>query len=174
MFLNPSQILGAFDILPGQKIADFGAGTGFFTKAISQRVGEKGKVYAVEVQENIFLKLKEETKRLGNVESIHGDIEVLGGTHIRDSLIDTVLIANVMFQMVDKDGCINEIKRILKPGGRVVVIDWTDSFGNMGPRPEMIFGEMKARTFFESKGFKFVEKVSAGAHHYGIIFTYER
>lgn len=174
MFLNPSQIVGALSVLPGQKIADFGAGAGAFAKAISPRIGEKGKVYAVEVQENIFLKLKEETKRLGNVESIHGDIEVLGGTHIRDSLIDTVLLANVMFQMTDKDGCINEIKRILKPGGRVVIIDWTDSFGGMGPRPETVFGEAKARALFENKGFKFVEKVSAGAHHYGIIFTYER
>lgn len=176
MFLSPKQIVSALTILPGQKVADLGAGTGAFSFEIASRIGEKGKVYAIEVQENLFLKIKNDvhTKHIGNIEVIRGDIERLGGTHIADSLIDIVLLANVMFQVEDKDGCIAEIKRILKPGGKVVVIDWSDSFSSMGPRTEYVFGMDKMRTLFENKNFKFAEKVHAGDHHYGIIFTYEK
>lgn len=174
MFLNPSQIVGSILILPGQKVGDLGAGAGMITKEISNRVGEKGKVYAVEVQENIFLKLKDESKRLGNVEAIHGDIEKIGGTHIRDSILDIAILINVFFQVEDKDTCVKEIKRILKPNGKLAVIDWSDSFSSMGPQNEMLFSEEKARNFFENKGFKFVEKINAGDHHYGIIFMYEK
>lgn len=174
MFLSPKQIVGAMSVVPGQKVADLGAGPGAFSVALSEYVGERGKVYAVEVQENLFLKLKSEAKKYGNIEAIHGDIERVNGTHIRDSLIDVVILANVMFQLDDKDGCINEIKRITKSGASVVIVDWSDSFSSMGPRPEMIFTEEKARALFESKGFKFVENINAGNHHYGIIFKYEK
>lgn len=176
MFLNPKQIVSALAVTPGLKIADLGAGTGAFSIACAERIGENGKVYAIEVQNNLFLKIKEEikSKHAGNVEPILGDIEVSGGTHISDSLIDVVLLANVMFQIEDKDGCVSEVKRILKSGGRVVIIDWTDSFMGMGPRPESIFDEQKARAFFEAKGFSFVEKINTGEHHYGIILKYEK
>lgn len=176
MFLNPKQIVSALAITPGLKIADLGAGTGAFSVAFSERLGENGKVYSIEVQEPLFLKLKDEikTRHLSNIEPILADIESRGGTHIIDSLIDVVLLSNVMFQVEDKDGCIEEVKRIIKSGGKVVVIDWTDSFLGMGPRPESIFSEEKARSIFENKGFKFVEKINTGEHHYGIIFTYEK
>jgi len=176
MFVNPKQIVSALAITPGLKVADLGAGIGAFTIPIAERVGENGKVYAVEVQSGLAERLKEEIKRkhLSNIDVIVGDIEVPGGTNVADSIIDLIILANVMFQVEDKDGCISEIARILKPKGKVLMLDWTDSFGGMGPRPENIISKDIARNLFEDKGYKFVEKVSAGEHHYGIIFTYEK
>ena len=176
MFVNPKQIVSALAITPGLKVADLGAGIGAFSIPIAERVGEAGKVYAVEVQSNIAQRLKEETKRkhLDNVEVIVGNIETLRGTKIADKIVDLVVLANVLFQVEDKDGCLSEIARILKPNGKVLILDWTDSFLGMGPRPEYIISPEKARNLFESKGYKFVDKVSAGEHHYGINFTYEK
>lgn len=155
------------------KVADLGAGVGAYTVPLAQAVGDKGRVYAVEVQKDLVTKLKAhvEQARLHNVEYLWGDIEKRGGTHIGDSLLDFVLAANVLFQVADKMGLVVEIRRILKKGGKVVVIDWKESFGGIGPAVQEVVSETKAKELFLQHGFQHVRGISAGDHHYGLIFT---
>jgi len=63
-----------------------------------------------------------------------------------------------------------EIKRILKPGGRVLFVDWASSFGGIGPQSQHVFDEDMAKKLFEKHGFKEDSTIGAGAQHYGIIF----
>ncbi|MFA6251694.1 MAG: methyltransferase domain-containing protein [Candidatus Paceibacterota bacterium] len=175
MFTNPEQNILHLGLKEGMRVADFGAGTGFYSKAASVRVGYTGKVFAVEVQKNLVKKLEADIKNWGisNIDCIWGDIERRGGTKIVDHSMDAVIISNVLFQAEDKLGIIDEALRILKKGGRVLLIDWSESFGGMGPATESVIPEGAARDLFEKRGFKFVEKISTSAHHYGIIFTHE-
>ena len=62
------------------------------------------------------------------------------------------------------------MKRILKPAGRVVIIDWADSFGGIGPKPEMIVKKEKIMDDLEKNGFHLDREIPAGAHHYGLIY----
>ena len=175
MFTNPEQNILHLGLTDGMRVADFGAGSGFYSKVASAKVGYSGKVYAIEVQKNLVKKLESEIKDWGlsNVECIWGDIERKGGTKISDQSMDAVIISNVLFQVEDKLGLIDEAKRILKKGGNILLIDWNESFEGMGPSPESIVTQTTAKELFEKRGFKFVENISANAHHYGIIFTYE-
>jgi ubiquinone/menaquinone biosynthesis C-methylase UbiE len=175
MFTNPEQNILHLGIKEGMQVADFGAGTGFYSKAVSMKVGYTGKVYAIEVQKNLVKKLESEIKQWGitNIECIWGDIERRGGTKLSDESMDRVIISNVLFQAEDKIGLISEARRILKKDGEVLLIEWSESFGGMGPKEENIVKENMAKELFEKKGFKFVEKISTSAHHYGIIFKYE-
>jgi ubiquinone/menaquinone biosynthesis C-methylase UbiE len=175
MFTNPEQNILHLGLTEGMRVADFGAGTGFYTKACSRKVGYTGKVYAIEVQKDLVKKLESEIKSWGlsNVECIWGDIERRGGTKISDHSMDVVVISNVLFQAEDKSGLIDEAGRILKKKGRVLLIDWIDSFGGMGPNIEQIMSESMAKELFSKKGFKFQESIIASPHHYGIIFSYE-
>jgi ubiquinone/menaquinone biosynthesis C-methylase UbiE len=175
MFTNPGQNILHLGLKEGMRVADLGAGSGFYSKAVSERVGYTGKVYAVEVQKDLVKKLESEIRNWGisNIECIWGDIEKRHGTKIADQSMDAVIISNVLFQAEDKLGVIDEAKRILKKGGNVLLIDWTESFGGMGPTPQSVITEIKAKELFEKRGFKFVEKISTNAHHYGIIFTHE-
>ena len=52
----------------------------------------------------------------------------------------------------------------------MLVIDWADSFGNLGPTPAQVVTRAKARELFERAGFVFEKEITTGAHHYGIIF----
>lgn len=173
MFTSPEQNILHLSLTEGMRVADFGAGTGFYSKACSPKVGYTGKVYAIEVQKDLVKKLENELKTWGitNVECIWGDIERKGGTKIADHSMDRVIISNVLFQAEDKLGLIDEVKRVLKPGGQVLLIDWSESFGGMGPTPNHVVTESTALELFEKRGFKKVENISAGQHHYGIIFT---
>ena len=173
MFSNGEQNVARLGLKEGMLVADLGTGTGFYARAAGNHVGHTGKVYAVEVQKDLVKKLQDELQREGisNVECIWGDIERKGGTKIAEKTMDAVIASNVLFQVEDKIGFINEIKRILKPKGQVLIIDWTESFGGMGPHPDKVITENKALELFTSRGFKKVENISTLTHHYGIIFN---
>ncbi len=175
MFSDPKKNIRALGIHEGMRVADFGAGSGFYVKIASERVGSNGRVYAVEVQKDMIKKLESELKELGitNVDCIWGDIEREGGTKIKDESVDRVIVSNVLFQASDKLSLVDEVKRILKRDGKVLVVDWKESFGGMGPSPHHVVTSETARGLFEKRGFKFVENVSVEDHHYGIIFLHE-
>src|SRR3989338_8053625 len=171
-FSDPAHNIAQFDLQSGMHVADLGAGTGTLSVLIAQAVGDAGKVYAVEVQKPLLEKLKNHAKEahVHNVEALWGDIERLQGTHLKDHTVDAAVASNVLFQVEHKDGFVQEIKRILKPGGKVLVIDWTESFRGMGPHIDHVVTLTEARRLFEKGGFTFVKKIEAGAHHYGLIF----
>jgi ubiquinone/menaquinone biosynthesis C-methylase UbiE len=175
MFSNPEQNVAQLGIREGMSVADFGAGTGAYSKACSYKAGYSGKVYAIEVQKDLVKKLESDLKTWGisNVTCIWGDIEKINGTKLANNTMDVVIASNILFQTEDKFGLINEIKRVLKKNGRVLIIDWNESFGGMGPKFDHVVSESMAKDLFSKQGFKFVEKITAGAHHYGIIFTHE-
>jgi FkbM family methyltransferase len=175
MFSNPEQNVLKLGLREGMKVADFGAGTGLYSLAVSKKVGPDGKVYAIEVQKDLVKKLESEIKhwQVSNIECVWGDIEKKNGTKIGDETMDAVIISNVLFQAEDKLGLIDEAKRILKKDGKVLLIDWQDSFGGMGPTKAHIVDELKAKDLFSSRGFKFLEKIVVSEHHYGIIFIHE-
>jgi ubiquinone/menaquinone biosynthesis C-methylase UbiE len=175
MFTKPEKNILHLGLKEGMRVADFGAGTGFYSKAISSRVGHSGKVYAIEVQKDLVKKFEADIKRLGinNIECIWGDIERYGGTKLADDSVDVVIISNVLFQVEDKIGIIDEAKRVLRKGGKVLLIDWNDSYKGIGSSSKNIMSESKSRELFEKKGFRFEENISTSIHHYGIIFKYE-
>jgi len=130
MFVNPKFNIGALGLREGMRVADFGAGLGEYTKRASVKVGNTGKVYAIEVQKDLVKKLENEVQdlRLSNIDCIWGDIEVSGGTKIVEGSVDAVIVSNVLFQLSDKLGLIDEAKRILKKKGKLLLVDWKDSY----------------------------------------------
>jgi ubiquinone/menaquinone biosynthesis C-methylase UbiE len=171
-FSDPAKIIEDIGIQEGSIVADLGAGSGFYSLAAAKVVGPAGKIYAVDIQQDLLTRFKSAAHqaKLLNIEVIHGDIEQAHGTRIADRTIDLAIAANVLFQLENKEGLADEALRILKPSGRLLVVDWSDSFGGMGPQPNMVFTQQAARTLFEKKGFTFVTAVVAGDHHYGLIF----
>jgi ubiquinone/menaquinone biosynthesis C-methylase UbiE len=172
MFSDPTHCIEQFDLQSGSRVADLGAGTGAFSIAAATAVGEAGKVYAIEVQKGLLERLKNEARaaRAQNVEALWGDIERINGTHLKDASVDAAVASNVLFQVEDKNGFVTETKRILKSGGKMLLIDWSDSFNNMGPHKNHVVTENAARELFEKTGFQFVKKIDAGQHHYGLVF----
>ncbi len=175
MFSNPEQNILKLGLREGMRVADLGAGTGAYSIAASKRVGHTGHVYAIEVQKELVKKLESEIKdlKISNIECIWGDIERKHGTKIADGSMDVVIISNVLFQAEDKLGLIDEARRILKKGGRVLLVDWVESFGGFGPSRMDVVSEDVASDLFTKRGFKLLEKITTSEHHYGIIFIHE-
>lgn len=172
MFSDPVKNIEQCGIQAGMEIADFGSGSGHYALAGAKALMSTGCVYAIDAQKDLLTKLKNHATREGlyNVEVIWGDIEKPNGTKLRDASIDLVFLSNILFQVEDRDAVIKEVKRVLKPGGRVLLVDWADSFGGIGPTPKMVITKDKAREIFDTSGFHMDREVTAGSHHYGFIF----
>lgn len=188
-FSDPEQNIAQFGLTEGMHVADLGSGSGLYARAAAGRVGNSGRVYAVDIQKELLSHIKNNTRvgsvvssgtavfaaarraasSVGNIETIWGDIERLGGTKLRDGMLDAAIAANVLFQVEDKEQFVEEVRRILKPGGKALVIDWRGSFGGLGPHPEHLMPEAAARALFERAGFSLERSISAGEQHYGFV-----
>ena len=170
-FSDPEKILKQFPIRPSEVVADIGAGMGVYSRLAAHAVGKHGSVYAIDVQISFVDSLKK-TAIKEDLEQLHvlwADAELPNGTKLADDSVDVVILTNVLFTIEDKPGLLAEIKRILKSNGRILVVDWQDSFGGIGPHPSHVVPEKTARNLFTTHVFDFIKNVSAGEHHYGMI-----
>lgn len=172
-FSNPEAVVAYIDVKPKMRVADFGAGTGAYAFALARRVGHDGRVYALDVQKELLERLKRDAHEAGlrNIETVWCNLDEIGGSKLASSAVDIVMVANVLFQSEHKKNFIAEIKRVLKKGGEVVLVDWTGSFGHLGPHPDHVVTEASAKELFDAAGFTFARSFPAGAHHYGLLFT---
>ena len=172
-FSDPRENVQHLALREGMKVGDFGAGSGHYARAASVAVGPRGKVYAVDVQEDVLkhLKINSLEHHRRNIETVWGTIEEPGGTHLNNASLDAVIVANVLFQLDAPERLLSEIRRTLKPGGKVLVVDWAGSYGGMGPPSERVLSEHNAEELFINGGFYKMKSFRGGPHHYGIIFT---
>ena len=153
-------------------VADFGAGSGHYTLAIAKIVGNSGVVYAVDVQQDLLARIKSHAQKedLKNVEIIWADLDKSEGSRLTESSVDFIVISNLLFQTEDKEAVIKEASRVLKSGGKIAVIDWSDSFGGLGPKREDIIDKESCKKIFLETGLILNKEFEAGEHHYGFIF----
>lgn len=171
MFSTPSVCLSQFHLEPGMVVADLGCGTGAYTLEIASRVGTLGRVYAVDVQKGLVDKLATTCKQhnLTQVTTLWDDMDDTNGIALQDASIDRIVIANTLFQIEDIQKFATEVKRILKPKGMILIVDWSESFGGIGPAPQYVVSQSRAREIFEKVGLFTVKDITAGEHHYGFV-----
>ncbi|MEK9160891.1 MAG: class I SAM-dependent methyltransferase [Patescibacteria group bacterium] len=172
-FADPVANILQMGLRDGMKVADLGAGSGHYALAAAHIVGPKGRVYAIDVQEDVLKCIRDraEEKGLKNIETVWGDVEKAGGTQLKDLSIDAVVLSNILFQLENKDDAIGEIKRILVSGGKLLVVDWAGAYGGIGPHKERVMSEHDAEELFIHHGFHKVKAFRGGPHHYSLLFT---
>lgn len=171
MFANPEKNVEQFGIEPGMSIADLGSGVGFYSIALAKAAGPSGRVYAVDIQKDLLSKLQNDAAKMGvhNIKLIWGDLDLPNSSTLSENSVDRVVLANIIFQITEKDILINEAYRILKPGGQLLFVDWRDSYGGLGPKHDDIIKEDVAKALLESNNFSLVRDIQTGDHHYGFI-----
>lgn len=173
-FSNPELIIRNAGIFDGMAVADFGCGVGYYTFPLARKVGDGGRVYAIDIQRGLIEALKRSADAGGYrmIDCIVGDIDEPGGTKLKDGVADIVVLANVLSQVDDLPALAAEARRVLAKGGRALVVDWNDSFGGVGPHPEDVVARKEADGLFRDAGFSFERAIpDAGDHHYGLVYS---
>lgn len=170
--MHPEKIVGEFGVREGMSIADFGSGAGYFTILLGQMVGESGKVYALDIQETALdnVRVKARAAGIKNIETIRTNLEVMGSSGFPNNSQDMVLIANILFQSDKKAEIIREAQRVLKNGGRLILIDWRLGTGGFGPPDELRTDETAMRNLVVGEGLTYEKSIDSGQFHYGMSF----
>ncbi|MFA4890530.1 MAG: methyltransferase domain-containing protein [Candidatus Paceibacterota bacterium] len=166
MFVKPEEIVKNIGLEQGMTVVDFGAGSGHYIIPAAKLVGEKGRVYAVDIQKDLLAAIKSNAERGGfrNVEIIWTDLEKIESTRLVDNSVDKIIVSNILFQVEDKRTVVREAMRILKKGGDAAVIEWNELKGGRQ------LDKAACEKIFKEAGFEKEKKFDAGDKHYGIIF----
>jgi len=172
-FVRPEEAIKNFGLEPGMMVADFGCGSGHYSLAAAKIVGDLGKVFAIDVQKELLESVKSAARlnNLNNIEFVWADLESSEGSRLNPDSIDLVIVSNILFQAENRPAVAKEAFRILKNKGRLAVIEWSESFGNLGPRSEDIVKKDEAKKIFMEQGFVLEKEFEPGDHHYGLIFA---
>lgn len=130
------EILAALGVAEGQRVADVAAGQGYLTKHLALKVGKGGKVYAVEISEDARRALAELAER-----DSFAQIEVIAGTESDPKLppdIDGAVILNSYHEITEYKAMLEAIKRVLRPGARLVLVDNGVPPGHAPTREEQV------------------------------------
>jgi len=171
-FAHPKKNIAELGLKDGQRVADFGAGPGHYTIPAAKAVGEDGHVYAVEIQKKLVSKVEGKADKAGlnNVNVIWADLEKPEGSTLEDELVDVVIASNILFQIDNKKQFFQEAHRVLKDSGRMLVIDWSDSHGGLGPNEKHLVSENTMRSLAKNTGLTTQQVLEPGAHHFGLVF----
>lgn len=127
LFLRPGEIINKLKekkyIFNSMVGADFGCGSGYFTAILSKEVGVDGKIYAIDVDEQVLKEAQEfiASLKISNVKFLHQDLEVNSG--LDSNSLDFVFISQVLYQSEKPEKIIEEARRVLKNDGFLIILE---------------------------------------------------
>jgi len=151
---RPSLAVKLLKVQPGQTVADIGAGSGYYTELLSKAAGPAGKVYATEIQPEMIRLLEERIRRkkLSNVEAILASESDPG---LPRESVDLALLVDVYHELAYPQQMLRRIREALKPGGRLVLIEFRKEDPRVPIREEHKMSIAEARQEVEPEGFIF-------------------
>jgi ubiquinone/menaquinone biosynthesis C-methylase UbiE len=169
-FLNPAEILKQLKLKEDMVAADFGCGSGGWVFPLAREL-EEGKVYAIDILEEPLsaLKSRANTEKIFNIEIVQSDVERERGSRLKDSVCDVVLLTNLLFECDDKKTVLTEAKRVLRPGGKMLVVDWRKDNPLTAEVEFVSVDEIKR--LGEEVGLKLEKEFEAGSYNWGLIFS---
>jgi precorrin-6B methylase 2 len=150
---RPNAVLDSLQIPKGATVADVGAGAGYFTWRLAERVGPKGRVIAVEIQSKMLSLIAQDLKQrnITNVELVLGDER---DPRLPEEALDLVLLANAYHEFSEPEAMMAAIRRALKPNGRAVVLEYRkeDAYTPIEEPHKMTLQDVRSE--IESMGFE--------------------
>jgi len=123
-WLPPAEAVQRLVLRPGMKVADIGAGTGYFSIPIARAVGATGKVFAVDVQPEMLAILREKLNGAEAPDNVSLHQGNASHVPLPEASVDLVFFANIWHELNDYSAVLKEARRILAPGGSIAILDW--------------------------------------------------
>jgi ubiquinone/menaquinone biosynthesis C-methylase UbiE len=169
-YQKPDEVVKALALRPGEVVADIGSGPGYFTVRFARAVGDTGRVYAVDVSPDMIRYLD---RRLRD-EGIRNVVPVLAEPNdplLPDASVDRVVIVDTWHHIENQPAYLALLKRVLKPGGEVVHIDFQKRDLPVGPPLGMKISREELIEQMEEAGFKLSAERTFLPYQYFLVFT---
>ncbi len=165
---DPEKILIDIGLKPGMTFADVGCGDGYFALPAARMVGPKGRVIAVDIDEGAIARLRQQAAEEG-LNQLSAEVQAAEEPIACEGCADFVFFGIDLHDFADPLRVIQNAKRMLRPSGRLVDLDWKAEPMQFGPPLKKRFSPDKARRLIESGGFRVASASEAGPYHYIII-----
>jgi len=173
-FITAAAVIDAADITAGEIIADLGCGAGgYFVWPTAKRVGKDGTVYAVDIRRPVVEGIAHTARvnGLSQIKTMQANIELTHGVPLPNGSCHACLLVNVLFQNNKRPEILQEAIRLLKPGGRLVVVDWLNKLTPFGPPLAQRINQAGVEAFCTRAGLQLTKKFTPGTLHFGLVFT---
>jgi arsenite methyltransferase len=169
-YQKPHEVIHALNLKSGEVIADIGAGSGYFTFRLSHFVGDKGKVYAVDVSPDMILHINRRIReqKANNVVTVLADPD---DPLLPDQSVNRFFICEVWNHIENQTKYLALMKKMLKPGGEVVMIDFHKKEFPVGPPMNMKIAREDVIKRLESNGYHLTKEHSFLAYQYFLVFV---
>lgn len=166
-FLDPEKVLSQLKLKKDMIVADFGSGSGGWVIPLAKKL-EDGQVFAIDILEEPLSALRSRALlgKIFNIKPILADVEK--NIDLPKESMDIILMTNILFQVDDKKKVLEQGKRFLKKGGKILVVDW-EKDAPLGPKEGRLPAE-EIKTMVSEIGLKLEKEFPAGSQHYGLIF----
>lgn len=169
---SPERIMDALGVGEGVVVADLGAGSGWFTIRLANRVGPNGLVYAEDIQRQMIDSITRRVERIGlkNVRTVLGR----PNDPRLPARVDAVLIVDSYHEMEQPVALLKNVARSLKPNGRIGIVNFTKDGGGPGPAiedrvdPERVIADARAA------GLELQSRQTFLTYHYMLVFENRR
>ena len=167
---RPEEVLKTLGIKQGETIADIGAGSGYFAFRFARQVGDSGRVYAVDINSDmiLFMNRKIRDLKLRNVSTV---LSAPDDPLLVDDSVNRFFICNTWHHVQNRPNYLTLMKKILKPGGQIIVLDYHKKELPVGPPPEMKMAREDVIKEMESGGFKLAQEHTFLPYQYFLVFT---
>ncbi len=148
---KPGEVIALMEITRGSAVADLGAGTGYFEPYLSAATGPAGRVYALDLEPSMLQWIADNAQKEG-LTNIETRQVVADSTGLEPESLDRLLTVNTWHHIENREAYAKHLFSIIKPGGRVVVVDFTKEAPEGPPaamrlEPQVIIDELKAGGF---------------------------
>jgi ubiquinone/menaquinone biosynthesis C-methylase UbiE len=169
-YQKPHEVVTVLKIKPGEVIADIGAGTGYFTFRLAHFVGDKGKVYAIDVSPDMIRHINRRIRetKTANVVSILSEPD---DPLLPDGSVNRIFICDVWHHVENQKKYLALMKKILKPGGEIVMIDFHKKDLPFGPPVQMKIAREDLIKQLESSGFRLSNEHTFLPYQYFLVFN---
>lgn len=159
----------------GMHVGDLGCGNlAYYAFGSAAIVGKSGKVYAADILKTVLNAVDNRARQEGLdeiIKTVWSNLEMVGATNIPAGSLDVAFIHNVLFQSSGHEGFLKETNRLLKSGGKLMIVDWKKTGAPFGPPTKDRPDPEKIKLLAQKNGFSLVEEFEAGPYHFGLLFT---
>ena len=172
-YQKPDEVIRALELKPGETVADIGSGSGYFTLRLARAVGEAGHVYGVDIDPDLTRHLNRRIRDSGlrNVQTVLSEPD---DPLLPDRSIDRFLIVNTWHHIEGHARYLALLKKLLKPGGQIIMIDYQKRDLPVGPPMAMKIARGDLVREMVENGFRLASEHTFLPYQYFLVFTVAR
>lgn len=169
-YQKPHEVVTALGLKEGERVADIGAGAGYFSLRFARHVGASGRVYAIDISPDMILHLNRRVRdaRLDNVRTV---LALPDDPLLPDESVDRVFICDTWHHIENRASYIQRLRALLRPGGQIVIVDFQKKETPVGAPLAMRLAREDVVREFQEQGFRLAREESFLPYQYFLVFV---